>query len=177
MTTTPWDGKPVTIVFADQRTMLSIATTKPGDNPNMVFETRGANAQLEDLYATLAASKLPIRAANIVLYGTKLGDNGKPLPVVAAQQSEYTANDGTTRKANYAFSSKQLDEFVPLSFIIKTKWMKKKGGGTFPAPLFMVYSTPFERTRVEQEMGFQRVTSAVVNEPPKIARAVRASKA
>lgn len=176
MSTTPWNGSAVAIVFADQRTVLSLRTAREGDNPAMVFETKGSKAQLEDLYATLAASKLPVKSSGFVLYGKNQGDNGRPKAIVSEHQQAYTDKEGNERKGNYAYSSKQLDEFVPLSFAIVTKWLKINGR-SIPTPLFLAHATPYERTREAQEMGFQRVTQAKVADVPPLARAVAKSKA
>lgn len=169
MSTTPWNGDAVAIVKSDEGAMLTIVRAKASHNPNMVFETMGENAQLESLFATLAGSKRPIRCTNFVMYGEERGDNGRPKAIVAKHRQKYDAKDGTEKEANYAYDPAQLDKFVPLSFAVVTKWIKKDGRN-IPVPLFMAHATPYERNRATQDMGFQRITVAKASADAPIVR-------
>lgn len=149
----PWNGKPLTIFIAKDGN-LNIRAAKEGDNLAQVFEC----SQLEDLFATLAGSKMPVLAQNFVMYGTEKKPDGRALAVQAATQRPYTAKDGSERMANHAYSAKQLDSFVPVSFAVITKFLNIRGRN-IPQPLFLAYALPMERTPSQNALAFQRVTS------------------
>lgn len=167
MSTSPWNGKPLYLFLADERTTLDIRTAKEGDNPQGVFQPD----QLEDLYATIAGSGRPMKSQNFVLYGEDKRDDGRPKAIPAAVKSKYFVKDAEgvktkeQRETNYAYTHEQLDKFVPVSFAVKTKFIQVRGRNV-PVPLFMAYATPYERTASEAAAGFQRVTVAKVTPAP-----------
>lgn len=175
MSTVQWSGKDIYLFLADDRTALDLRTAKEGDNPQGVFKPD----QLEDLYATIAASGFPVKSQNFVLYGEERGDGGRPKAIPAAVKAKYFVKDSDgnktaeQRETNYAYTHEQIDKFVPVSFALKTKFIKVRGNRNVPVPLFMAYATPYERTASEQAAGFQRVTAAKVaptSQPETVAR-------
>lgn len=153
MATVPWNGDSVTIVKADKGTALSIRRSKQGDNPKLMFTPD----ELESLYATLAGAEMPVLSQSFALYGKEKKADGNPKAIFANITREYEA-DGETREAGHAYEAKQLDKFVPVSFVIKTKFMKAKGGRNIPIPLLLCYATPYVRSEGEGALNIKRVT-------------------
>lgn len=141
MATVPWNGDSVTIVKADKGAALSIRRTKQGDNPKLIFTPD----QLESLYATLAGAEMPVLSNNFALYGKEKKANGSPKSIFAEITRQYESN-GETREAGHAYTAKQLDKFVPVSFALVTKFQKVANGRNVPQPLLLCYATPYERT-------------------------------
>ena len=152
--TAPWNGKSVTIAYADERTAVTIRTTKDGDNKDMIFQVP---QDLKHLYATLAGCGLPVKTSNVGLYGTERREDGSPKHIVASVKESFENAKGEKVTYGYAYSPKQMSEFEPLSFVMLTKWQKGKNGRNFPAPLFLAHATPYEKPSSAQPMGFKRI--------------------
>ncbi len=156
MSTLPWNGQNLYLFLAEGKTVLDIRTAREGDPANGVFKP----SELADLFATAQDSGFGIKSQNFVLYGTEKRDDGRPLAIIADVKKPYQ-KDGKTLQGSHAYTAKQLANFAPVSFIVKTKFIPRKGGGNIPVPLFLAYATPFEKTASEAAAGFQRVTAKV----------------
>lgn len=142
--TFPWNGSPLAIFIGNDKA-LGIRETRPGDKPEHVFKLN----ELEDLFATLAASKRNVRCENFVMFGDVDPATQRAKPIIAAIPQ--TKGD---RSFAYAYTPKQVDSFVPLSFVVRAR-----GGFRGIIPILMAYSTPWERRAGE---SIQRVTQYAV---------------
>jgi len=158
--TLPWNGRDLYLFLAEGKTVLDLRTAREGDKANGIFKA----TDLADLFETAKDSGFGIKSQNFVLYGTEKREDGRPLAIVAAIKKPYE-KDGKTLQGSFAYSSAQLKAFTPVDFVIKTKFIPRKGGGHIPAPLFLAYATPFEKTEGESAVGFVR-KMAKSAEPP-----------
>lgn len=158
--TLPWNGRDLYLFLSEGKTVLDIRTAREGDPANGVFKA----SELADLFATAQESGFGIKSQNFVLYGEEKRDDGRPLAIVAEIKKPYQ-RDGKTLQGSFAYTSKQLQAFTPLSFVVKTKFIPRKGGGHIPTPLFLAYATPFEKTVGEAASSFERVTAKTAETP------------
>lgn len=152
--TLPWNGRDLYLFLSEGKTVLDIRAAREDDPANGVFKS----TELADLFATAKESGFGIKSQNFVLYGTEKRDDGRPIAIIADVKKPYE-KDGKTLQGQFAYTSKQLGAFVPVSFVIKTKFIPRKGGGHIPTPLFLAYATPFEKTEGEATASFKRVSA------------------
>lgn len=152
--TVPWNGRDLYLFLAEGKTVLDLRTARDGDNANGVF----AAANLADLFATIADAPFAMKSQNFVMYGEEKNE-GKPVAIRPELTKPYE-KEGKTFQGSFAYTHKQIASFKPVSFIVKTKFIPRKGGGFIPAPLLLCYATAFERTASEGAVGFERKTAA-----------------
>lgn len=124
------------------------------NHPDRVFTV----SELGDLWLTLQNSGFNIRSGRVFLTGDKLGDDGKPLPILP----EITVEGKNGKEYGYAYTAKQVKEFgVPKNLHLMA--------GYRGAPLLIVGKLPYERKArsgsTRQTPTVQRMTAKPAGEP------------
>lgn len=156
--TYPWKGGPVSIVIGKDK-CLDIRATRPGDKPEHIFKTD----ELEDLFATLAASNMPVRNKHFVLMGKPEKAGERPAAIRPEITQVSRLQGGKEKEYPYAYVSEQLEEFEPKSFTIRSR----PGYTGEPEPIFMAFATPWERSSGQT---LQRVTGNAPESEPQLQR-------